>query len=90
MIGSGKDVVALKSQEKEAQKAIQSYVLTKKHEEDAKRAQLMVDAVFKNLDFDHVIKFSPDCPPAPHNEEQHAEMERWTQRLQEFMEKENQ
>ena len=50
-----KDVVALKSQEKEAQKAIQSYVLTKKQEEDAKRAQLMVDAVFKNLDFDQEI-----------------------------------
>ena len=50
-----KDVVALKSQEKEAQKAIQSYVLTKKQEEDAKRAQLMVDAVFKNLDFDQTI-----------------------------------
>ena len=44
----------------------------------------------QKVDFDHVIKFSPDCPPAPHNEEQHAEMERWTQRLQEFMEKENQ
>ena len=48
------------------------------------------DDIPSNLDFDHVIKFSPDCPPAPHNEEQHAEMERWTQRLQEFMEKENQ
>ena len=50
-----KDVVALKSQEKAAQKAIQSYVLTKKQEEDAKRAELMVQAVFKNLDFDQTI-----------------------------------
>jgi predicted RNA-binding protein with RPS1 domain len=50
-----KDVMALKGQEKAAKKAISSYVMTKQQEDDAKRAQLMIDAVFKNLDFDQEI-----------------------------------
>ena len=41
-----------------------------------------------DLDYDHVIKFVPDCPPPPHNDEQHAEMERWNQRLQSYMSRE--
>ena len=50
-----KDVMTLKGQEKAAKKAISSYVMTKQQEDDAKRAQLMIDAVFKNLDFDQEI-----------------------------------
>ena len=50
-----KDVMTLKGQEKAAKKAISSYVMTKQQEDDAKRAQLMIEAVFKNLDFDQEI-----------------------------------
>ena len=46
-----KDVIALKGQEKEAKKAISTYVMTQQQENEAKRAKLMIDAVFKNLDF---------------------------------------
>ena len=46
-----KDVIALKSKEKEAKKAISTYVMTQQQENEAKRAKLMIDAVFKNLDF---------------------------------------
>ena len=50
-----KDVMTLKGQEKAAKKAISSYVMTKQQEDDAKSAQLMIEAVFKNLDFDQEI-----------------------------------
>jgi len=50
-----KDVMTLKGQEKAAKKAISTYVMTKQQEDDAKRAQLMIEAVFKNLDFDQEI-----------------------------------
>ena len=46
-----KDVISLKGQEKAAKKAISAYVMTKQQEDVAKKAQLMIDAVFKNLDF---------------------------------------
>ncbi len=42
-----------------------------------------------NLDFDHVIKFIPDIPSAPHTGEEHEEMEKWNERLQTLMEIEN-
>ena len=51
-----KDVIALKGQEKEAKKAIRSYVLTQQQEDDSKRAKLMIDAVFNNLDFGQEIE----------------------------------
>ena len=36
--------------------------------------------------FDHVIKFVPHIPEAPHTEEQHAEIEKWPARLEQLME----
>jgi hypothetical protein len=39
-------------------------------------------------DFDHVIKFIPDVPPGPHSHEQHEEMDKWTNLLQQLMAKE--
>jgi hypothetical protein len=39
-------------------------------------------------DFDHVIEFVPEIPDGPHTEEQHEEIERWHDRLQELMQKE--
>ena len=39
-------------------------------------------------DFDHVIKFLPDVPPGPHTNDQHEEMEKWTDLLQQLMAKE--
>lgn len=38
--------------------------------------------------FDHVVRFEPDIPPAPHTEEQHEVAAMWNARLQELMEKE--
>lgn len=38
--------------------------------------------------FDNVIKFLPDIPPPPHNEEDHKEIETWLQRLQELLKRE--
>jgi hypothetical protein len=38
--------------------------------------------------FDHVVRFEPDIPPAPHTEEQHEAAAMWNARLQELMEKE--
>jgi hypothetical protein len=51
-----KDVISLKGQEKKAKQAISAYVMTKQQEDDAKKAQLMIDAVFKNLDFTQEIE----------------------------------
>lgn len=39
-------------------------------------------------DFDHVIKFMPDVPPGPHSHDQHEEMEKWTDLLQQLVAKE--
>lgn len=38
--------------------------------------------------FDHVVRFEPDIPPAPHSDEQHAEAAMWNARLQQLMEME--
>ncbi len=38
--------------------------------------------------FDHVVRFQPDIPPAPHTLEQHAEAALWDARLQTLMEME--
>jgi hypothetical protein len=39
--------------------------------------------------FDHVIKFVPDIPPGPHNQQQHNEIEDWNNKLEELMRREN-
>lgn len=36
--------------------------------------------------FDHLIRFAPKCPPAPHNPEQHDVIHRMNAKLQELME----
>ena len=36
--------------------------------------------------FDHVIKFNPDWPPAPHTQEDHDFMETFNDKLQALME----
>jgi hypothetical protein len=38
--------------------------------------------------FDHVVRFEPAIPPAPHTPEQHAEAALWDARLQTLMEME--
>lgn len=38
--------------------------------------------------FDHVIKFLPDLPPPPHNEQDHEEIQKWTVLLQNLVKKE--
>jgi hypothetical protein len=38
--------------------------------------------------FDHVIKFLPEIPDAPHTPEQHEEIEQWNDKLQELMKRE--
>lgn len=40
-------------------------------------------------EFDHVIEFLPEIPPAPHTHQQHEEIEAWESRLQRLMEKEH-
>ena len=40
-------------------------------------------------DFDHVIEFVPEIPDGPHTHEQHEEIEKWNQRLQNLIQKEN-
>jgi hypothetical protein len=39
-------------------------------------------------DFDHVIKFLPDVPSAPHSEAEHDEIHSWMEKFQALMEKE--
>lgn len=39
-------------------------------------------------DFDHVIRFQPEVPPGPHTHDQHEEMDKWTDLLQQLMAKE--
>lgn len=58
------------------------------------RFDLIVDGVLRSYQrwedlpelFDHVVRFEPDIPPAPHTAEQHAEIEAWPARLQQLME----
>lgn len=38
--------------------------------------------------FDHVVRFEPAIPPAPHTPEQHAAAAMWNDRLQTLMEME--
>ena len=35
-------------------------------------------------DFDHLIRFEPDIPEAPHSINDHEEMSKWTEYLQEL------
>lgn len=37
-------------------------------------------------EFDHVIEFLPEIPPAPHTNQQHEEIEAWESRFQRLME----
>ena len=39
-------------------------------------------------DFDHVIEFMPDIADGPHTDEEHDELAKWNDRLQELMRKE--
>tara|TARA_B100000927_G_scaffold245423_1_gene208008 strand:+ start:574 stop:780 length:207 start_codon:yes stop_codon:yes gene_type:complete len=39
-------------------------------------------------EFDHLIKFAPVSPEPPHTEEQHNEMSKYTQYLQELVSRE--
>lgn len=58
------------------------------------RFDLIVDGVLMTFErwedlpavFDHVVRFEPDIPLAPHTPEQHAEIMRWPARLQQLME----
>ncbi len=58
------------------------------------RFDLIVDGVLRSYQrwedlpavFDHVVRFEPDIPPAPHSEEQHEEAALWNARLQQLME----
>ena len=36
-------------------------------------------------DFDHVIEFLPEIPDGPHSDEEHDELAKWNDRLQELM-----
>lgn len=40
------------------------------------------------LEFDHVIKFLPSIPEGPHTDEQHEEINSWTNKLKELMKRE--
>lgn len=37
---------------------------------------------------DRVIEFLPEYPPGPHTDEEHEEIERWSDRLDRLMERE--
>ena len=58
------------------------------------RFDLIVDGVLRSYQrwedlpvvFDHVVRFEPDIPPAPHSEEQHEDAALWNARLQQLME----
>ena len=41
------------------------------------------------LEFDNLISFKPDAPEPPHTEEDHKEMEKYSEKLQELMRREN-
>ena len=38
--------------------------------------------------FDNIIKFLPDIPDGPHSHDDHDEIPKWNERLQQLMEKE--
>ena len=38
--------------------------------------------------FDNIIKFLPDIPDGPHSHDDHDEISKWNERLQQLMEKE--
>ena len=38
--------------------------------------------------FDHIISFEPKVPEPPHTEEQHKEIAKWQDRLQELIQRE--
>ena len=40
-------------------------------------------------DFDHLIKFEPNIPEAPHSINDHEMMSKWTEYLQELVSKES-
>lgn len=40
-------------------------------------------------DFDHVIEFLPEITDGPHSDEEHDELAKWNDRLQELMRKEH-
>ena len=40
-------------------------------------------------DFDHLIRFEPTIPEEPHSINDHEEMSKWTEYLQELVAKEN-
>ena len=39
--------------------------------------------------FDHMIEFSPEIPPEPHTDEQHHEIDQWTEKMLKLLEREN-
>lgn len=39
-------------------------------------------------DIDHVIGFLPEIPPPPHTDQQHQEIDAWTDRFDELMRRE--
>lgn len=39
-------------------------------------------------DFDYLIEFCPEIPPAPHTDQQHEEIEAWQPRFEQLMERE--
>ena len=41
------------------------------------------------MEFDNLISFKPDAPEPPHSEEDHKEMEKYNEKLQELMRREN-
>jgi len=41
------------------------------------------------MEFDNLISFKPDAPEPPHSEEDHKEMEKYNEKLQQLMRREN-
>ena len=41
------------------------------------------------IEFDNLISFKPDAPEPPHSEEDHKEMEKYNEKLQQLMRREN-
>ena len=41
------------------------------------------------MEFDNLISFKPTAPKPPHSEEDHKEMEKYNEKLQELMGREN-
>ena len=37
-------------------------------------------------DFDHVIEFAPKCPPPPHSDQDHEEIDQWAEKFDRLME----